>query len=138
MSYQIAMNLNNKQENNILISWFSWHFYEMPKFLFLVWENFLLFGVNFFSINLLLVTLFSPWKKYNWHYPRGFSIGEYFGTFISNIFSRIIGAMCRILLIVIGAIVQVFIFAFGALIILFWFLTPIFSILLILLLLYGL
>ena len=137
MSYQIVMSLNNKQEQNILVQWLTWHFYEMPKFLFLVWENYLLFGINYFSINLLFLTLFSPWKKYNWSYPKGFNVGEYFGTFISYIFSRIIGAICRTALIIIGIIVQVVIFVLGAMIILFWFLMPVTLILLVLLLLYG-
>lgn len=129
------MNLNKEQ--NIIVQWFAWHFYQMPKFLFLVWENYLLFGINYFSINLLFLTLFSPWKKYNWNYPKGFDIGEYFGTFISNIFSRIIGAICRITLIIIGIVAQIMIFVLGTLVILFWFLVPVLFILLGLLLFYG-
>jgi len=109
---------------NIIVMWFLWHFYEMPKFLVLVWKNYLLFGLDYFSINLLFKTLFSPWRKYKWIYPKGFDIKEFFNTLISNAFSRILGAVCRMFLIVIGSFVQVFIFATGIFLITLWFLTP--------------
>ena len=114
----------SKEEDNIITSWFVWHFYEMPKFLFLVWKNYLWFGSNFFSIPLLILTLFSPWRRYKWRYPKGFDIGEYLSTFISNIFSRFMGAICRIALIVFGIITQIFIFTAGVIVILFWFIMP--------------
>lgn len=129
--------MKNYKEENIIVLWFGWHFYEMPKLLFLVWKNYLYFGLNYFSVPLLFLTLFSPWKKYKWRYPKGFDIGEYFGTFISNVFSRLIGAICRLFLIIFGVIAQIFIFTLGAAVILFWFLMPIISIIIILLLLYG-
>jgi len=125
-------------QKTLASQWFFWHFYEMPKFLFLVWKNYLSFGLNYFSVPLLLLTLFSPWKKYRWRYPKGFDIGEYFSTFVSNIFSRIIGAICRFSLIIIGIVAQIFIFTLGMVVILFWFLIPVILVVLILLLLYAL
>lgn len=129
------MATNNTQEN-LITSWFLWHFYEMPKFLFSVWKNYLLFGLNYFSVPLLFLTLFSPWRKYKWSYPKGFNVGEYFGTFISNIFSRIIGVICRFFLIILGIITQICIFIFGMLVILFWITIPLILVLLIFFLLY--
>ena len=125
------------KKENIILSWFLWHFYGMPEFLFSVWKNYVLFGLNFFSASILLSTLFSPWKKYRWNYPRGFSITEYFNTFISNFFSRIIGAIVRLFLIMLGVIAQIFIFIAGIIIILFWILIPLILIVLILFLIYG-
>ncbi|MDO8486191.1 MAG: hypothetical protein Q7S77_00630 [Candidatus Staskawiczbacteria bacterium] len=114
----------SEARENIIIMWFSWHFYEMPKFLFNVWRNYLLFGLDYFSIPLLLKTLFSPWRRYNWVYPKNFDIKEFFNTLVSNTFSRILGSMCRIVLIIIGSIVQIFIFLFGILIIFLWLVIP--------------
>ena len=109
---------------NIIGVWLLWHYYEMPKFLFLVWKNYVVFGLNYFSIPLLLKTLFSPWRKYNWRYPKGFDIKEFLNTFISNTFSRFLGALCRIVLIIIGAIAQFFIIITGPIVILSWLLIP--------------
>jgi len=100
----------SEKRENIVIMWLLWRFYEMPKFLFSVWRSYLLFGLNYFSIDLLLKTLFSPWRRYNWVYPKGFDIKEFFNTLVSNTFSRILGAICRMVLIIIGALAQIFIF----------------------------
>jgi len=116
--------MQKTKKENIIIIWFLWHFYEMPRFLFLVWKNYILFSVDFFSAPLLFSTLFSPWRKYRWNYPRGFSVTGYFNTFVSNFFSRIIGAICRIFLIIISVIAQIFIFVAGIIVILFWIFIP--------------
>ncbi len=112
------------ERQNIFIIWFFWHFYEMPRFLFSVWNNYLKFGSNYFSVPLLLKTFFSPWRRYNWMYPKGFDIAEFFNTLVSNTFSRILGAICRIVLIIMGIIFQIFIFMAGITVILFWLFMP--------------
>lgn len=119
------------KRENITSQWVLWHFGEMPKFLFSVWLNYLKFGMNYFSIDYLLKTFFAPWRKYNWKYPKGFDIKEFFNTLISNTFSRILGALLRIVLIVVGAIGQVFIFIAGLLAIFFWLLMPFITIFLV-------
>lgn len=115
-------------KQNILIEWLSWQFYEMPKFLFEVWVNYFNFASNLFSLTLLLKTFFSPWRKYNWGYPKGFSLVEFFNTLISNTFSRIIGALMRIVLIVAGIAFQIFVAVAGLIILVGWFLLPFFVI----------
>ena len=109
---------------NIISMWFNWHFYQMPGFLFGVWKNYMAFFSDFFSITLLSKTLFFPWHKYTWGYPGYFSIVEYLNTFISNFFSRIIGAVCRLSLIVFGIVVQIFVLVFGFIAMLLWLLLP--------------
>lgn len=112
------------KSDNIFILWFLWQFYEMPKFLLLVWKNFLMFASNYFSVPLLLKTLFAPWKKYNWVYPKNFDIQQILETFISNIFSRIIGAVMRTVLILMGIIFQILVLTVGLIIFVFWILVP--------------
>ncbi len=112
------------QKQNLVFSWFLWHFYEVPDFLIQVWKNYLLFGLNYFSVHLLLKTFFSPWKRYNWKYPKGFDVGEFFNALVSNIFSRILGIIFRIVLIIIGILGQIAIFFAGAIAILLWVLIP--------------
>ncbi|MDP2741180.1 MAG: hypothetical protein Q8O66_00620 [bacterium] len=112
------------KKQNIIISWVVWQFYEMPDFLIQVWKNYLLFGLNYFSVHLLFKTLFSPWKRYNWRYPKGFDVGEFFNALVSNIFSRFLGFLFRIILIIVGILGQIVIFFGGAIAILIWVLIP--------------
>lgn len=111
-------------EENTIISWLSWQFYQMPRFLFKVWNNYFIFVTNFFSLSLLLKTFFAPWRKYRWSYPKGLDVGAFFSTLISNIFSRFLGALMRVVLIITGIFFQVFIAIFGAVAILLWYAVP--------------
>lgn len=112
------------KNENIIVVWVVWHFYEMPKFLFSVWGNYLHFGSEYFSVPLLFATLLSPWRKYNWKYPKGFAPQEFASTLMSNLFSRLIGLVCRLGLIIAGIITEFFIFCAGAFILLLWILVP--------------
>jgi hypothetical protein len=112
------------KKENIFVTWFLWQFYEMPKFLLLVWKNYMDFASNFFSLELLFKTFFSPWRRYKWRYPKGLDILEFFNTLISNAFSRILGAMMRVVLIIIGIIFQIIVIVAGFFIFTGWLLTP--------------
>ena len=116
------MEILNKK--NIFYLWLVWHFYEMPKFLFQVWNNYLMFASNYFSFSLLIKTFFSPWRKYSWRYPKGFNVVEFLNTFVSNLSSRIIGAIMRTFLIIVGIIFQIFVAVAGLIIFLAWIFMP--------------
>jgi hypothetical protein len=110
---------------NIFILWLSWQFYEVPKFLLEVWQNYILFALNYFSLPLLFKSLISPWRRYRWNYPKIFDVGEFFSTLISNIFSRFLGFLMRIVLICVGVLFQAFVILAGLVIFLLWILLPI-------------
>lgn len=112
-------------QRNIFILWLYWHFVEASREILKAWKNFLLFNLNYFSIPLLLKTLFSHWRRYRWSYGRGFDIKRYLETAFSNLFSRGIGAVMRIFLIFIGLVVEIFVFLIGAVIFISWVLLPI-------------
>jgi hypothetical protein len=116
--------MENTAKENIFISWILWQFYEMPKFLIGVCVNYLVFASNIFSVFLLLKTLFFPWKKYKWNYPKGFNVTEFFNTLISNIFSRFLGALMRLFLIIAGILFQIFVIIATAAIIFIWIALP--------------
>ena len=113
---------------SILPQWIFWHFYEMPKKILKVWNNYLSFNLNYFSILLLLKTLFFPWRKYSYSYGRGFDLRIYFEAFTFNLISRILGAFVRTCLIVVGLLSQVFIIFIGMFILISWLLLPAFLI----------
>ena len=112
------------ERDNIVSAWFVWQFFQMPRFLLKVWNNYFEFALNLFSLPLLLKTFFAPWRRYEWSYPKAFDLAEFFNTLISNAFSRILGALMRIVLIVVGIIFQIFVVLAGLLIFIFWMLLP--------------
>lgn len=90
----------------------------------IIWRNYISFGQNYFSIPLLLKTFFSPWRRYKWKYPRGFDAQAYFETLVSNIVSRVLGALCRTVLILLGILAEVFILVMGAVVFTSWLFLP--------------
>jgi len=117
------MEIVSKKEG-ILFSWILWHFFEMPKFLIEVWNNYFIFVSNFFSLPLLLRTFFSPWRRYQWAYPRGFDLKTILEVFFSNTISRILGAMMRVVLIIVGIFSQLAVALVGLVIFLGWLFFP--------------
>jgi len=111
------------RQGNIFTAWLIWHFYEMPRFLLEVWKNYILFASNYFSLPVLLGSLFAPWHKYRWDYPKGINVAGFLNTLISNSFSRFMGALMRIFLIFAGILFQIFVLVAGLIIFLFWILT---------------
>ncbi|PJE69481.1 MAG: hypothetical protein COU98_01855 [Candidatus Staskawiczbacteria bacterium CG10_big_fil_rev_8_21_14_0_10_38_10] len=112
-------------KQNIISLWFFWYFYEMSGRLIKIWKNFLLFNLEYFSIPALLKTLFSPWRRYIWMYPRGFDVWGYLETSLSNLISRFLGALCRICLIITGIIFEAFVFVLGLIILITWLIWPV-------------
>ncbi len=86
------------------------------------------FNRDYFSIPFLLKTLFSPWRRYSFSYGRGFDIGRYLEALVFNAFSRIMGAIMRITVIITGILLQLLIFFLGILLIIIWLLLPIITI----------
>jgi hypothetical protein len=127
--------METENKENIINLWFYWQFFESPKKIFQAWKNFFNFGLYYFSIPFLIKTLFSPWRKYHWSYPRGFDIGKYLEVFFSNLISRMIGAILRIFIVIFGILFEIFVIFFGFLIFWGWIFLPI---ILILLIIYGL
>jgi hypothetical protein len=112
------------KNNSILIQWIDWWFRDVAGDIFKAWKNFLSFGLNYFSLILLLKTFFSPWRRYSWSYGKSFSITKYLEVFFSNSISRILGAIVRSFLLLIGIMVEFFFLLAGLIVFIGWLILP--------------
>lgn len=103
---------------------FVWYFKDAVLSILRIWRNFILFVSNYFSIILLLKTLFSPWKRISESYGRGFDFGKFISAFTLNFFSRIIGLCIRTVVIFCGIFAEFFVLIIGAVFFVFWFILP--------------
>ena len=108
----------------LLIRYFRWHFGDEAREILRGWNNFLAFGLNFFSITLLLKTLFSPWRRVSWSAGSGFDLWEQFLVLFSNLCSRFLGAMVRIPVIFMGIFFELLILGLGLTLFLVWLALP--------------
>jgi len=111
-------------QQNIVFQYLIWHFFDMPKNILRAWRDYLRFNLNYFSVPLLLKTLFSPWKKYRVSYGKGLDVGKYLEAFFSNLIFRIFGAIIRAFLIVIGITAEFVIVLGGAMAFFAWLVLP--------------
>ena len=109
---------------NIILLFIEWQFFEKPKNILRAWRNFLKFNLEYFSIPILIKTLFYPWHRYRMSYRGRFEPGRYFETFVFNTMSRWIGAFLRIFFIFSGILAEVLILFAGAVVFVGWFALP--------------
>jgi len=112
----------------LVFQFIIWYFLEAPKEILKIWRNFLLFNFNYFSIPLLLRTLFSHWRKYKYSYGRGFDFNRYLNVFSFNAVSRAVGTVVRIFVIFVGLTCEILILILGVIIFIGWFMLPVFLI----------
>lgn len=81
--------------------------------------------IDFFSIEILLKTLFMPYKQISAGSTRGASLGEAMSAFFDKLTSRMIGAMLRIIVLLAG-ILAISVQVLGSLLmIIFWGIMPV-------------
>ena len=114
-----------KFSQNILIQYLQWHFISQPRVILKNWKVFLLFNLNYWSIHLLLKTLFSHWRRYRYSYGKRFDLKKYFEVFTFNMMSRFMGTIVRIVFIFLGILTELLIIIIGLIIFLLWLILPI-------------
>lgn len=110
---------------HIFAIYFFWHYGPGLKGLLKIWKNFLLFGWHYFSIGILLNSLFEPWHRISSSYGRGFDIGRWSRAFADNMITRTLGAIMRSVVISVGLVFEAVILVTGAGITLVWLSFPI-------------
>ncbi len=108
----------------MILDFLKWKFIYSNRSFLRAWFEFLKFGLNIFSVRILLKTFFSPWHKYWSSYPLGFNPKDAFFVFFGNMMSRVVGMILRTIFILAGIIFEIFIFFFGAFLFLVWVLWP--------------
>ena len=110
---------------NIITAFWTWYFRVAPKNIVEIWANYLKANLHYFSVFLLLRTLFSPWHRDTSSYGRGFNFKRYMEVWSLNMVSRVVGLIVRAVTIIFAIFLEVFISAFGFLFLAFWLLAPV-------------
>ena len=85
-----------------LVQYGRWHYGRGISEFFKTAKNFLAFLLHFFSIFLLLKTLFHPWRRMKENYAGGLDLGALASSLIVNMIMRIVGIVSRLVIIALG------------------------------------
>jgi len=110
---------------SIAFEYVVWHFAQMPLEIAKAWKNILLFNLEYFSLPVLLKTLFAPWRKIQFGAGKGFNVARLLEAAASNLISRILGAFIRSVLILAGLVTEAALLAAALATLVAWFLLPI-------------
>lgn len=109
----------------ILFQYLEWYFVDSSKGILRAWANCLKFNLNYWSVPLLLKTLFSHWRRYQYSYGKGFDFKRYFEVFTFNIISRVLGAIFRSFFIILGLLTEILVVLIGLIVFLSWLSLPV-------------
>ncbi len=108
----------------IVVDYIGWHYGAAFRSIVSIWTNLMWFAVHFFSIPMLLRTLFSPWRRVQEEYHVRNGLERFFEALVVNIMTRIVGALMRLVIILCGFIVLVVMFAGIVAFVIFWLIAP--------------
>ena len=112
-----------------IMEFLSWYYSKGVEYYINSWLSSLRGVSHYFSIPLLLKTLFSPWKRLIVvDKSPGFNFQKKFEAFTFNMISRGIGAIVRFTLLWVGMVFILFSFLGGAVGLVFWLVLPFFGI----------
>ena len=109
---------------SVMVIFWRWYYGEAVKDLLMKWKNFVIFSLEYFSIPLLLKTLFAPWKRDITRKPRGLDLKKLFEYITFNLISRSIGFIIRFLTICVGILFFFFVAIAGAMFFIIWIFLP--------------
>ncbi len=108
----------------IILQFWKWYYTRAVKGLINIWKNFIIFVQEYYSIPLLLRTLFSPWKRDVTRKPRGLDIKKLFEALAFNAISRTIGFLVRSVTIIFGLICLLGVIVLGFIALIVWLILP--------------
>jgi hypothetical protein len=86
-----------------IFDYLVWHYTRAFRDVSSFWMNIAWFVIHFFSIPLLLRTLFSPWKRVTTEHTK-YGLEDLAETILFNIMSRVVGALIRSVLLIMGIV----------------------------------
>lgn len=106
----------------------SWHYSKGLDYYLKRWLFFIDWTIHYFSLPLLMRSLFAPWKRMVIiDKTHGFNLSAYFQVLTFNMVSRVVGALARIFVFLTGFIILLFAFPIGGLGLWVWIIFPIVS-----------
>jgi len=110
----------------LIMKYIAWHYSQGVKKLLEIWKNFLAFFWQFFSVGILFRTLFFPWKRdINFAAERGLHPFLFFQRHLNNVFSRLMGGIVRLTVIVIGFAAEAVTLILGIASLILWITLPV-------------
>ncbi len=105
-----------------LIAYMRWHYSEALHVYLRILKNFWWFTVAYFSMPLLLKTLFVPYKRMT--ETRGESVGSWLEAGVMNTLSRLVGFLVRLTLLLVGFVALGILTIGGVAVYALWLLLP--------------
>jgi hypothetical protein len=104
--------------------YFVWHYTLAIKNVLDICANFIWFTWNFFSFKILILTLFSPYKRLTERYNGGLDLEQLMEALVINTLMRFIGFIARTFVLITGLVAMVLVLLFASLAILIWLALP--------------
>ena len=110
---------------SLAIHYFAWHYTQAVRDIVNIIGNFLWFFYEFFSIKLLLRTLFVPFHRLEERARSRLDVSAVAQTFLINTLMRLVGALMRLFVILIGIILIACTVVVGFSMLLLWLFAPV-------------
>lgn len=101
-----------------------WHYTRGALDLISNLKNIVRFVFGFFSISILLRTIFTPWERMGESYKKGFDLESWMETFVLNTLMRFVGFVIRFITIILGLLVFAVSIILSLIIFISWILMP--------------
>lgn len=101
-----------------------WHYTRGISDLLQNLKNIVRFAFGFFSIPILLRTIFAPWERMGESYKKGFDLESWMETFILNTLMRFVGFVIRFITIILGLLASAVSIILSLIIFVSWILMP--------------
>jgi len=108
-----------------MYNYFFWHYTDGTREYLEIWRNYLRFFWRFFSVKLLLKTLFWPWRRDVTRHGRGFDPQEFLQVAAFNLISRFMGALVKLVTVAFCFLTELLIFILGLIFFGVWLLLPV-------------
>lgn len=121
----VYYNLNSYNETMLMVGLIKWWYTDGLRSRYRSLDHWLLRTVDFFSLSLLIKTLFNPFRQISASMlPPSVPITTRFQSAGDRMFSRFFGFTIRTIMLVVGSVVIFAQIVFSIVLLIFWFIMP--------------